>query len=504
MKRIALVSAQMAAQFMIGLGVSETLPILRGVRREPPAAEAILMIEAAPVEDRPSLASRLSKGFAWNLLATVSSQGSTFAGNIIVARLLGAVTFGEYAMVQATVVPLGMAAQLATGYAAAKYVAEYRSSDPERAGRIVGLCGIACLLTSVAAGGGLVGLSSWLAAGALEAPQLAPWLAIGGLFVVCTALTGYQAGVLTGLENYAALAQASAASALITVAGITVGAAWQGLGGAVLALSATALLRALAHQVCLWRALRQAGIRAHYRGMLQEVHVLGRFALPAALAGSYTYAAIWLANLILVRQPDGYEQLALTTAGMNIRMLAIFAPLVCNTVIASVLNQLKGSGQSARYDKLFRMNLAATTVVGLVVALMLASGGPLVLGVFGKAFGANASLLWPFLLAGACETTTAALFQSVQTHGKMWQSFLGIHVPRDLLYVVATYYTTPLDGAWGLAWSYFAACCYSLASTVVLVCWISRSQRNALCTPSGSFLAKPGSMERDGSEVASA
>jgi O-antigen/teichoic acid export membrane protein len=83
---------------------------------------------------------RLGKGVAWSLAGTVATNGGTFALNVIVANLLGRQVFGEYAMLQSTWLMIAAVAQLATGYTATKHVAEFRSSDPARTGRVLGVC----------------------------------------------------------------------------------------------------------------------------------------------------------------------------------------------------------------------------------------------------------------------------------------------------------------------------------------------------------------------------
>jgi len=73
-----------------------------------------------------SLRRRLLKGTALNLIAMSFNQGSTLVAAILVARLLKKQTFGEYAMVYATLLTAVAFAQLAIGYTASKYIAEYR------------------------------------------------------------------------------------------------------------------------------------------------------------------------------------------------------------------------------------------------------------------------------------------------------------------------------------------------------------------------------------------
>lgn len=141
------------------------------------------------------LRDRLIKGTALNLIAVAFNQGSTLIANIIVARILMKQTFGEYAMVQSTLLNVATLSQLATGYTASKYIAEFRSSDAERAGRIIGLCTI--IVSALMAGVGtilLIGIAPWLADAMLKASHLAFALMIGSGFLFFSAINGYQTG----------------------------------------------------------------------------------------------------------------------------------------------------------------------------------------------------------------------------------------------------------------------------------------------------------------------
>ena len=213
---------------------------------------------------------RLITGTALNFLATAFNQGSTLVVNILVARILMKEGFGEYAMVQSTLLTLATLGQLATGYTAAKYVAEYRTVAPQRAGRIMGLCAIvsaamACVATIV-----LVLIAPWLATSVLKAPHLSVALMIGSGFVFFSAINGYQTGALSGLEAYGGLAKAGVVSGIMTVIAISLGAWTGGLNGTLVGLSISAVLRCLIHSWWLRFESRAQGIEPKYRGSLGQ------------------------------------------------------------------------------------------------------------------------------------------------------------------------------------------------------------------------------------------
>src|SRR3954465_9073982 len=89
-----------------------------------------------------SIRKRFGHGVAWNLFDTVLTQGSVFVTTMLLARILGKEVFGELGMIQSTMQTLATVAQLAAGFTATKYVAEYRDTNKARTGRILGLCSV--------------------------------------------------------------------------------------------------------------------------------------------------------------------------------------------------------------------------------------------------------------------------------------------------------------------------------------------------------------------------
>ena len=79
--------------------------------------------------------------------------------------------FGEYAMVQGTVAVLSLLGQLATGYTATRYVAEFRANHPARAGRIIGTLALVSGLMALVVSTGLFFGAPWLAATAERSPE---------------------------------------------------------------------------------------------------------------------------------------------------------------------------------------------------------------------------------------------------------------------------------------------------------------------------------------------
>ena len=80
---------------------------------------------------------RLAKGVFWSMAGAVISRGLGIVSSVVVARTLGKVGFGELGIIHSTVMMFQLFAGFGLGLTATKYVAEYRGTDPQKAGRII-------------------------------------------------------------------------------------------------------------------------------------------------------------------------------------------------------------------------------------------------------------------------------------------------------------------------------------------------------------------------------
>jgi O-antigen/teichoic acid export membrane protein len=425
------------------------------------------------------LRGRLIKGTVLNFIAVAFNQGSTLFVNIIIARILMKDVFGEYAMVQSTLLTVSGLAQLATGYTASKYVSEFRSVNPERAGRIMGLCAIVSVVMACSATLLLIILSPWLADSALKAPHLARALIIGSGFLFFSSINGYQTGVLSGLEAYGGLAKAGIFSGIVAIVTISSGAWWWGLSGALAGLSISALLRCFVHNIWIRYENRRVNIKVKIRGCFaQEKDIIFHFAIPAAIAGCFSIPVIWLGNSILVRQPGGYGEMAYYAAAMNIKNLLLFAPLVITNVASSVLNHVKGAGNYLQYGRLFKFNNFFVFFTASMTAIVLGLLSNIILGMYGPEFISGRNLMFIMLISGVFEATTGSVYQRIQNSGRIWLSFFVITLPLNPLFLLIAFYIVPKLGAIGLGIANVVTAVFSLIGTCVLAWYIDRCEKN--------------------------
>jgi len=412
---------------------------------------ALPPVDASVVE---TLRTRFHRGVFWSVAAAVASSGFNFVLNIIIARLLGRQGYGQFGMVQSTIATVAGIAQLAMGYTATKFVAEFRSSNPARTGRVIGLCSVVSLLTGSVAAAALYVSAPWLAASLLKAPGLSGALQLASVMVLFTVLTGYQMGALAGLESYRSMAVLALGSGAANLVAAAIGTKVWGLDGSIAGVGAGSAVQWAMFRWMLAADCRRKGIVVTRRELRSERSVLLSFALPAALAGLSSMPALWFANAFLVRQASGFSQMALYTAAFSLRSFVFFLPSLLNRVSMSLLNNQKGLGNWEGYVRVFRINVVSTTASVVMGAVVVAVIGVRILNIFGRDFRVGFPVLLVLLLAAVVEALTGSLYQIVQAESRMWASMFVIALPRDLLIVFLSYILSPKLGALGLATAY--------------------------------------------------
>jgi len=408
---------------------------------------------------------RFATGITWNIVSSVFTQGAVFLTTIVIANILGKEIFGEFGMIQNTVLIVSGMAQMAMGVTATKYVAEFRSSDPAKTGRILGLCLTVSFITALISTLMVLLSSSWLASAVLKAPHLTQGIILSSGIIFFSVIDGYQAGALAGLEAYGRLARAGMLQGIIYICFCSIFTWFWGLEGALGGLAISYCLRWSIFNRALKHECAAQNISLDRRNWWTERHVITKFAIPAAVIGFFTMPAVWLSNVLLVRQPDGYAQMGIFSAAFTLRTMIIFLPGLMNNVGMSLLNNQKGVKNERDYKKVFLINIALTISVVLLGGMIILLIGPWLLTAFGKDFADGYTVLLILVFSAIAETLTLAIYQAIQSQERMWLSFFSINAPWCVSFIISAYFFIPTNTAAGLAWAYVIAWSVAAAMT---------------------------------------
>lgn len=400
------------------------------------AAPALVRRLAARIEGS-DLAFRLARGAFWSLAGSVLSRALTLAASVVTARVLGRQGFGELGVLNSTLLTFQAFAGLGLGLTATKYVAELRTTDPARAGRILALSTVLSAATGLAATALLWGFAPWLARHTIHAPELEWPLRIAACGLVFATLGGAQSGALAGFEAFRTATWLNVATGLIGVPVAVAGVWFWGLEGAVWSTVVVAGLQWALTHVAVRREARRHGIRLGLRGWWGEQRILWTFSLPALAQGVMVTPVSWAAAAILVNQPGGYDEMGAFNAANQWYGLVLFLPTALGGPLLPVLAERVGHGDAvgARKVLLAAIGLNAAVVTPIIVVGGLAS--PWIMGWYGPGFATAWPVMVAVLVTAGVVAATNPVGSVLAASSRLWLGFL-MNAGWALVFLLAT------------------------------------------------------------------
>ncbi len=380
---------------------------------------------------------RLAKGAFWSIVGAVISQGLMLAASVLVARMLGKTGFGELGVIRTTVGMFGVFAGFGLGLTATKYVAEFRCSDPERAGRIIGLSGLVAIVTSGLMALGLFIFAPWLAEHTINAPHLAAVLRIGSLILFFSGLNGAQTGALSGFEAFKTIARVNLFVGMISFPIFLVGAYFGGLTGAVWALAINLCFNWFLNHIALRKEARRYGVPFTFMKCSREMSILWTFSLPALLAGSMVAPVNWICSALLVNQPNGYGEMGIFSAANQWYIILLFLPGLLGQVVLPVLSERLAQKETHQSMKTMVLAIKWNALLVLPLVLLVSIFSPYIMDLYGRGFRSGWPTLVIVLLTTGLVAIQTPIGEIIAASGKMWIGF-AMNMGWAIIFVLGT------------------------------------------------------------------
>lgn len=388
---------------------------------------------------------RIRRALLWNLIASLAGRSSGLIASIILSRLLSKEVFGEFSIVQSTILTLGVLAGFGTGLTATKHIAETFRTDPERTGRILALSIIlaivfGCLITFL-----LLLSAHKIASQVLAAPNLAYLLRLASISILASALSGAQSGALAGFEEFGVLSRVNIYTGVINVVALTIGVMLGGIVGALWGVNIAAAGSCYLGAIALNSVCKKMGIVPDYTHCMQEWLVMWRFSLPTMLANALVMTVTWICNAMLVRQDGGFAEMATYNIVTQWRQLALFLPGIVGQVFLPVMSSQKlDGGQYAMKSKYLKINL----IIAIPILFCMSILSPFIMALYGE----NYVHQWPAFivvqLAAFTQILQSPTVISWAAEGRMFTNLIT-NVIWGLTLVVLSWFLLKL-GALGL------------------------------------------------------
>jgi len=379
------------------------------------------------------LGSRLARGAFWSLAGAAISRGMMLATSVFVARLLGKEVFGEFGIIRNTVTVFGAFVGISLGMIATKHVAELRHTDPQRAGRIVALSGLAAFCAGSVLLVVLYCTVPWLATDVLAAPHLTDLMRVGSLLLLLNLLTSVQTGVLAGFEAFKTIAKVSFGVGVLSFPVLIGGACWGGLPGAVWGLIFTFSVHWTLNHLAIRREAARAGLSIGFRRCLQERALLWRFGFPVALGSSMAGILNWTCGALLVNREGGYGELGIFIVAVHWRTAVLFVPATVRQTVLPMLSSLREEHQRARFFRFLKYSAMLNGGITVAAGLPVLALSPWIMASYGEGFATRILPLILMICSAPFLSVGAVIEQAMISHGQVW-----LHLSSRVLKAVTT------------------------------------------------------------------
>ncbi|MHB0999823.1 MAG: oligosaccharide flippase family protein [Armatimonadota bacterium] len=407
------------------------------------------------------IALRFKRGVFWSLVGALILRGSQLLSFILVARVLGKLGFGQFSIIQNTIITFGLFVGTSLSISATKYIAEFRDNNINRVGSIIILTEVTSFAVSISIAIIIVIFAPLLASKTLGDPNLVNPLRIGTILLLLTSVTTVQNGVLAGFEAFRVIAYRNLWSGILSFIFVSMGVYYFGINGALYGLTIGIGVNWILNYFAIRQQCHQFSISLQRSSWWNERHILLHYSLPAFLSSALVGPVLWTCNAMLVNQPHGYGEMGLFNAASQWRTAILFIPGAISPLILPLLSSLQvKSEQDAR--KLFIFSLTINGVIAGFIALIITILSKPIMKCYGLDFAQGNSILILMVWSAMFTSLAMVIGQLIASKNKMWIGLLFNAAWAIVLLLLSYVLLNKNYGALGIAVamfiSYFLHC----------------------------------------------
>ncbi len=418
-------------------------------------------------------AQRLLGGFAWNSFGAVTSRGTLLLANIIVARIVGVTSFGEFLIVTSTVLSVCVLVDLGLGLTATKFISEYRESNPGKIGNLLVFLLSLTMLSGLSVGFGLFFYAGEVAS-YLEAPKLEEFIKIISFQPIFLAAVSLGSGLIIGLEQFKKLAVINLIMGGLNLGGVIAGALLFGIEGVLWANLGLSIVNLAIVMYVLAGCLVSLPLSIKPNLMLGDFKKLFNFSFPSLMIGLTYGPPIWFCNALLVTTENGFEQMAILGAAMQWYAIATFLPGSLALVILPVSSNLAVTSSNQAFRDLIIKACGSSLLVTAPIVVLIALCSPFIMGLYGPGFSDGAKVLIILMCSGIFVSIQTIVGNTLSAKGKIWGQ-LVMNVSWALIFVAVAKMWVSSHGATGVVAARTIACFLLMVGSIAYAFFITRT-----------------------------
>ena len=282
---------------------------------------------------------------------------------------------------------------------------------------------------------------------------------IGGLLLFLNALNEVQVGTLAGFEAFKSIAKINfwqgLSSPLLAIPFVF----YQGVSGAIYAQSLVTVIGLILCKKEIRIECIKFNIcfrRFSLSSILEERSVLWKFSIPALASGLLVMPVIWVCNMMLVRQQNGYAELGLFNAANQWRLIIIIFPQILASIMLPIFSEVHGQGNKENFQHALNFNLSLTWIFALPLTIIVIIFREPLSTLFGKQYIGMSPIIALLMFTAFLNIVNNVIGTALAGAGKMWIGTL-FNLGWAAVLICGNFFLVPLLGGMGMAIAYLIA-----------------------------------------------
>jgi O-antigen/teichoic acid export membrane protein len=365
-------------------------------------------------------------------------KGISFIGTVIIIRILGREAFGEFGMLNTTISMFGMFTTFSISQTATKYIAQFRDSDKDKTGRIIGLSFLVSISLGIIVFIIVTVFADALATKSLNAPHLSGFLKLMAIGLLFGAANGVQNGIISGFEAFKTNALIGIISGTILTSVKVLMTYLYGFKGAIIGMTLEPVYNYLITFFVTRKIMHLNQVIVTFKGALTESKILINYSLPSLLSGLTVLPTNWFTLTILEKSGGGYHEVGAYNAANQWYNVLIFIPYILVSTFLPIFSGLLAKSQKNEINRIIKNSIILLATFFILLSLIFLIFGEKITLIYGKEFEGTGFLLAVAVFSLLPQSINIILGNFVAALGKMWFGF-WVNFIWCIVFMVLTY-----------------------------------------------------------------
>jgi O-antigen/teichoic acid export membrane protein len=393
---------------------------------------------------------RIVSGTFWSVVGNGFGKVFTFIAMVIVARILGKETFGDFGLVQSTAATFVTFSCFGIGATATKYIAELVHTNKERTGRIIGLNYLFTFFSSVIVAIIFYFSVPYICEAKIGAIYLTEEMRWGALLLFLMTFMSTQLGIMSGFQDFKGQATITFIVGVLSLPVYIIGAILGNLHGAVLGLVTVTGINALINSIFIFQNTRKFHVRYLFWDAYKELPILWKFSFPTMLCGIIYSGIFWVCQMMLRATPNGDAESGIFFAGFSIVSILIFVPTKLRDVIFPMLSELHGTKSHKKFRKTATIHFLVNAFVIGILVIPVAVFSKQIMTLFGNDFANDYGTLLLLCFFAVLYIIGNNVDQIILSQGRAWINLAYCILGSLVSFIVCYFLITENYGSIGL------------------------------------------------------